>query len=355
MGGTNRMSETTPVALFGYFRSKGAIGDNFDQLCEHIGTLRPVTVFSRLEPGSDSVEWMHVQPSLRSIATSYVRLRGLSRSKIPCLIFTEHPMNLLVWLAYSPRLITSWIHEPRKKGRVGLLKRMLLAPTDFLGRRSSAKKIVGSTHMRSIPGLRQARVIPLPSLIVPLSPTKDWAQRTIDILFFGRIEKFKGLDLLAAALELVLIDRPQLTVMVVGQGDWATCGHQLVALAATHPELRLAVENTHVSDSFLAQTIDDSRSIVLPYHSGTSTNTIGIALNAGVPVAATDIGCFSEYLEAGGGEVVPPDDPVALARALALVSSEQYFTNNQPVARAAAVRYSPASFAASVSNVLGPS
>ena len=125
----------------------------------------------------------------------------------------------------------------------------------------------------------------------------------------GRLDWQKAYDVLVRALP----DLPGVTAVIVGEGEERG---RLEALAA----------ELGVSDRLeLAGWIDDARSrlaafdvFVLPSRFEGLPLVAIEAMLAGVPVVATDVGSVSEAVVDGStGQLVPPDDPAALARAIA--------------------------------------
>jgi glycosyltransferase involved in cell wall biosynthesis len=125
----------------------------------------------------------------------------------------------------------------------------------------------------------------------------------------GRLDWQKAYDVLVRALA----DLPGVTAVIVGEGEERG---RLEALAA----------ELGVSDRLeLAGWIDDARSrlaafdvFVLPSRFEGLPLVAIEAMLAGVPVVATDVGSVSEAVVDGStGLLVPPDDPAALARAIA--------------------------------------
>jgi glycosyltransferase involved in cell wall biosynthesis len=72
------------------------------------------------------------------------------------------------------------------------------------------------------------------------------------------------------------------------------------------------IPNEEVSDFFAAANV-----VVLPYKSATQSGIIQIAFNFDRPVITTAVGGLPEVVRPGElGEVVPPEDPQALAEAM---------------------------------------
>ena len=114
------------------------------------------------------------------------------------------------------------------------------------------------------------------------------------LLSFGRLLPYKGLDLLAEALEL-LGARPDLTVRVVGSGP------ESAALAALRGLPGVSVENRWVPEGELAALLAWSDAMVLPYREASQSGAAAAAVAAGRWVIATRVGGMEEQL---GGELL---------------------------------------------------
>jgi len=143
------------------------------------------------------------------------------------------------------------------------------------------------------------------------------------ILFFGYIRPYKGLMTLLDALPHVAASL-DLTTLIVGEfyEDPAPYRDRIAALGLGG-RLKLAAEyvpNEEVSTYFSAADL-----LVLPYRSATQSGIIQIAYNFDRPVIATNVGGLPEVVIHGRtGLIVPPDDPVALARAV-----EEFFRSGK--------------------------
>jgi len=142
-----------------------------------------------------------------------------------------------------------------------------------------------------------------------------------DVLFFGRLESYKGLDMLDAALQSLSKTRPTLRIAVIGRGPLV---EQAKSLVRKHPGSIL--QTAYLSKRDLSRHIQESRMVLLPYHDATGTQVIQIANSLGRPVVCTDVGCFPEYVEQGvNGFVVPRGDHESFARGISgiLVSTPE--------------------------------
>lgn len=108
-----------------------------------------------------------------------------------------------------------------------------------------------------------------------------------DFIFFGRLEKYKGLDILInIAKEL-----HNRKFLVIGKGPYEKL---LNEYCCVHDNLTFI--NEFVSEYQLAEYVCKSKFVLLPYISATGSQTVQIANYYGVPVIASGCGCFSEYI-----------------------------------------------------------
>lgn len=127
------------------------------------------------------------------------------------------------------------------------------------------------------------------------------------VVFVGRLVREKGLlELLAAMREL-----PHATLAVVGGGPL----EDAVRARAAEDRRVLAVGQKPLAD--VATWVAASDVVALPSWMEGSPNAVLEALASGRPVVATRVGGIPEVVAPGqNGELVPPREPEALARAL---------------------------------------
>lgn len=130
------------------------------------------------------------------------------------------------------------------------------------------------------------------------------------ILFFGRIEPYKGLQYLLEAMPLVWMGSPKTRLVIAGSGS-------LDPYAGLLGDERVELVNRFIDDTEVPALFSRCRLVVLPYVEGTQTGVIPIAYAFHRPVVVTDVGAIPEVVEDGRtGWIVPPRDPGALAGAI---------------------------------------
>jgi glycosyltransferase involved in cell wall biosynthesis len=142
----------------------------------------------------------------------------------------------------------------------------------------------------------------------------------IEILQFGKIKPYKGVDVLiraVAALPAELRDR--LRVRVVGKPYMDV--QPLLDLARSLGVERFFVfDFRFVADEEIEPLFSGCHALVMPYREIDASGVLMTAFTFGRPVVATAIGAFAEILEDGRhGLLVPPDDPASLAAAMAVM------------------------------------
>ena len=133
-----------------------------------------------------------------------------------------------------------------------------------------------------------------------------------DFLIFGRIQKYKGIDLLLEAFVLVLHEFPDATLTVAGSGDfWFDVNDYGI------PERNLRIINRFIPGGELAQLLAGSRVVVCPYRDATQSGVVMSAYAFHRPVIVTNVGALSKVVEEGKtGFVVEPNNAAALAEAM---------------------------------------
>ena len=130
------------------------------------------------------------------------------------------------------------------------------------------------------------------------------------LLFFGRISKYKGIEVLLKAFSIIKKQIPQARLLIVGSGDLSPYKKQLENLED------VTVINRWVKDEEVGAYFCQADVLVAPYTDASQSGVIPIAYAFRVPVITTQVGGLPEQVEDGKtGLLVPPGDAIQLARA----------------------------------------
>ena len=162
-------------------------------------------------------------------------------------------------------------------------------------------------------GLPDHRIDVIPHIALgTLEAKPTQAEDDHNVLFFGRIWRYKGLDYLIMAEPQVSKHIEDVRITIAGQGEDFDRYRQMMI----NPE-RFEVYNSWISDDARDQLFQKAAVVVLPYVSATQSGVVPVAYSYGKPVVVTDVGALSETVDHGRtGLVVPPRNVQALAEAI---------------------------------------
>jgi glycosyltransferase involved in cell wall biosynthesis len=145
------------------------------------------------------------------------------------------------------------------------------------------------------------------------------ADGRFDVLFFGRVYAYKGLDHLIHAAESLADRIPNLRVTIAGAGSDLSRCRELIRT----PGL-FEIRDRFISGEETAALFARTDVVALPHVEASQSGLAAIATVMAKPMVATAVGDFPESL--GGAEpcalIVPPADPAGLAEAIARLHDE---------------------------------
>jgi glycosyltransferase involved in cell wall biosynthesis len=178
------------------------------------------------------------------------------------------------------------------------------------------------THTRADAGNLE-RLIPGAAIIVHPHPIYDQfpppartlpRRARLELLFFGLVRPYKGLDVLIEAMGL--LEDLDVKLSVVGEfweGREAT-ERRIRDLGLTE---RVELVPRYVSDAEAANYFARADAVVLPYRGATGSGVIAVAYHYDKPVIASEVGGVPDVVTEGAtGRLVPPGDAGALAEAI---------------------------------------
>ena len=237
-------------------------------------------------------------------------------------IVTSHPWGSIYALLLHRRypLVTT-IHEPnplpREIGGTILPVRHILVSNNKVLATFSDKIIVHGKNLREY---LLTKNFPNSKIEIILhgdySFFKQWEIKEIktpknNILFFGTIRPYKGVEYLIEAEKIIKKNISNLTVTIAGEGNIRKYEKRISRNS------NFIILNKFIPDDEVAELFQKASLVVLPYTQGSQSGIVHIAYAFKKPVVATNVGSIPEVVDDGKtGFVVPPKDSVALAEAM---------------------------------------
>jgi glycosyltransferase involved in cell wall biosynthesis len=148
-------------------------------------------------------------------------------------------------------------------------------------------------------------------------PIREAPPGVCNILFFGVIRPFKGLEHLVEAFEAIPeaeIGSYWLTVVGETWEGW-TLPAELIRRSPRCE--RITLTNRYVTDAELRGYLEGADAVALPYLRSSLSGPLHVAMTYGLPVVMTNVGGNVEAADGYKGILlVPPADPAALLRAI---------------------------------------
>jgi glycosyltransferase involved in cell wall biosynthesis len=195
-----------------------------------------------------------------------------------------------------------------------LLVRRALAPVEGLVVHSASQEVVAS----GVLGPKPVLVTPHPTYTVDAAlsrPRRASRERPVNLLFFGIVRHYKGVDVLLRALPHVLRER---SVRLVIAGEfWDPAQPYTDLIRDLELEGQVELRPGFVPDDELTKLLIDADLMVAPYRSATQSGAVEMAFGAGLPVIASRVGGLADQIDDGtDGLLVPADDVASLSHAL---------------------------------------
>ncbi|MDQ1159443.1 glycosyltransferase involved in cell wall biosynthesis [Sphingomonas sp. SORGH_AS 950] len=151
-------------------------------------------------------------------------------------------------------------------------------------------------------------VFPLPDISKSF-PKPSVFQKEQEVLFFGRMEPYKGID---NFVELGLRMRGEARFVLAGAGNIPAA---LLERMRENPDI-FVIEHRYISDEEMIGFMDRAKVLLLPYHNATQSGAPPVAAARGAMPIGFAVGGLANQLPALGGIAVAAGDLDALERAV---------------------------------------
>jgi glycosyltransferase involved in cell wall biosynthesis len=327
------------ILVVGFYPPDGAVPDLFRQTVEHLARTATVSVFCQTDPqlNTQEIAETHFIPYSKQSPLSFLsqnswrELRAVARKKFDVVFFyTQHILQVPVAFALQHTPQVMWWHEPPGQARGRYLNRIMYRSHDaIMTRRAAAIVVACKSMLQLIPKRLTAKIhiVPLPFNERFTVSDSRHSPLAADLIFWGKVEPFKGLDVLADAMNLLYAQGKLPTLSVIGPGNMVSSCPQLLKLASSYPE-RIRITNKYVEHSKLTAAIRDSRVVVMPYLSAVGASTLPIAYHHAKPVIASRVGSFNDWvIENKTGILVSARTHVELAQQIQRLLQDKALQN----------------------------
>lgn len=258
----------------------------------------------------DGVDWYWLPTLLRALVF-------LARRRPRVLLlqwWTGTVLHTYLALALVARLLGARVvvefHEALDPGedRLRLVNRYVEAVAPWLFR-LAAGYVVHSEHDRRLVTARYGATA-TPVEVIPFATWDHYRgegrarvapEGCCNLLFFGLIRPYKGLDALIRAFDSIPpaeIDRYWLTI--VGE-TWEGWTEPIDLVARSPYRDRITMVNRYVPDAEVGPYFNGADVVVLPYRRSCGSGALHVALNYGLPVVVTPAGALVEAVAGYGG------------------------------------------------------
>jgi glycosyltransferase involved in cell wall biosynthesis len=157
---------------------------------------------------------------------------------------------------------------------------------------------------------------------------REWSSSDVErsrptVLFFGRLSRYKGLDVFYDAATRIARRVPGITFVVAGR---AVEGYTPPAPPDLEGAGTIDLRDRYVSNAEAASLFAQATVVVCPYRDATQSGVVLTAFGFGVPVVATNTGGLPEYVVPDRtGLLVPAGDAEALADSVCRILQDEAY------------------------------
>lgn len=258
--------------------------------------VRVVEMPGRMREARAARALLDIRSAIHGFAPDVVHVHQLTDPRLLALVPRRSPTVLT--------LHDVVLHPGHVRPGSAIKRRAVSAARDLWQTRARVI-VVHSERLKSLLALRggQRSVVIAHGLTVADVPLP--VPETPAVGLFGRMEAYKGLDVLATAMPLVWERRPDVQVRVAGSGPM---GFGLI-------DPRVELIHRYVSEAELADLHRRTSLLVLPYIEASQSGAGSVAIGSGIPIVASDLGGLPD-LVLDGSYLVPPSEPDQLAAAI---------------------------------------
>ena len=173
------------------------------------------------------------------------------------------------------------------------------------------------------------------------------------VLFLARLNAKKGLDLLIKAMQIVIAERPEVRLAIIGPPDPVAFNSQVMEWIKECGIESKTVLTGMADQEMRLQAFTDSDVYVLPSHAENFGFTVFEAMACGLPVVVSDTLNFAPDFARSGAGFVLPRTPEAFSRAIIeLIDKPELRHEMGACGKVLVCQYSPEETGAKVANAI---
>ncbi len=206
-----------------------------------------------------------------------------------------------------------------------IYRSMMKVAIEWDSKHAKAVRVVNQSQVPKFlieSGVPKDKIIYIPSLYIdfevfkPMNLTKEY-----DLIFVGRLEANKGINLLLEAIRNLKNQIPNIKCLIVGNGS--LFNHCKLEIVNWKLEDNVRLYGWAKDQKEIAELINKSKILVMSSYNEGGPRVVLEAMACGVPVLATPVGIVPDLLKnASGGEIVGWDAEDIATRAGRLLGNE---------------------------------
>ena len=223
----------------------------------------------------------------------------------------SHPWNPIIALGLRSMPLIVTVHDPLPHTGAKWI-RVTQATHRMMYRLATRVVVLCNFSREALPAAigKSAAVIPHPIFDHYRLGKYVAKSRPPRAVFFGRFQPYKGLDTFYGAARQLVAEGVEGEFVFAGPGELPEC------LQGAQPKA-ITVINRFMEEREVAELLASATMMVLPYKDATQSGVLAAAYAAHLPVIATRVGSFPEYIGDGiSGLLVKPNDAEDLAAAI---------------------------------------
>jgi glycosyltransferase involved in cell wall biosynthesis len=181
---------------------------------------------------------------------------------------------------------------------------------------------------------RRYRIGARPCVLIPLGPFDHHVYKppiggsdpvasriappdTLNLLYFGIIRSYKGLEDLIEAFDLLDDEEVKGYWLTVVGETWEGWDLPINRIQSSRHRARITLVNRFVGDDEVSAHFAGADAVVLPYHRSSASGPAHAAMSNGLPLVLTAVGGLpAAVADYEGAILIPPRDPLALRDAI---------------------------------------